>query len=440
MESIRCVLKEGIADNSPIIQKAIDELASAGGGRVCLPSGTYSSGTIVLKDNIELFLEKGCVLKAGDDFSLFSKERMLKSLDVPSFLNCDYDGKPKMFFLYAMHAKNIRISGDGVIDGNEEIFYGKQNRYLIDGLFYPRMPLIFMEDVENLVIENVLLRRSAFWTVHLVGCRYVFIDHVSIRNNMRLANCDGIDPDHCQNVEIKDCSIQCADDAIVFKNTSANRKYGDLGKVHVSHCDLMSTSGAIKFGSESCGRFHDIHVENINIHDSNRGISFQLRDDGEIDHCLFENIRISTRAFAKPYYWGYGEPVSITALRRSGEVTKQKISDITFSNLMMDCENGIVVYGEIPDAIENIRFSNVSLFLHRKSKWTIDKKDLRPCEGMMFIEDSKPNVLYLAGCRKISLSNFMYSVDDEYRNLMGEEIFASDAVSDVEVNGKDIGR
>lgn len=438
MESVRCELDESRADNSLIIQKAIDELATKGGGRVFLPSGTYSSGTIVLKDNIELFLEKGCILKAGDDFSLFSWDRISKGLDVPSFENCDYDGKPKMFFLYAMHARNIRISGEGVIDGNEEIFYGKQDRYFIDGLFYPRMPLIFMEDVENLTIENVVLRRSAFWTVHLVGCRFVFIDHVSIRNNMRLANCDGIDPDHCQNVEIKDCSIECADDAIVFKNTSANRKYGDLEKIHVSHCDLMSTSGAIKFGSESCGRFHDIHVENVNIRSSNRGISFQLRDDGEIDHCLFENIRISTRAFAKPYYWGYGEPIAITALRRNGEVSRQKISDITFSNLMMDCENGIVLYGEIPDSIENIRFSNVSLFLHQKSKWTIDKKDLRPCEGNMFLDDSKPNVLYLKGCRTIGFSNFMYSVEEDYKKFMGEEVCVSDSVSDFELNGEKI--
>ena len=41
------------------IQAAIDEVASAGGGRVTVPAGAHESGSIRLRSGIELHLEKG---------------------------------------------------------------------------------------------------------------------------------------------------------------------------------------------------------------------------------------------------------------------------------------------------------------------------------------------------------------------------------------------
>ena len=47
------------------IQGAIDAAAEQGGGMVEIPAGTYLSGTIYLKDNIELHLCEGAVLKGS---------------------------------------------------------------------------------------------------------------------------------------------------------------------------------------------------------------------------------------------------------------------------------------------------------------------------------------------------------------------------------------
>lgn len=96
----------------------------------------------------------------------------------------------------------MAITGFGKIDGNEEIFYGKVTKWHIDGYFYPRVPLLFLENVRHLTIQQVTLTGSAFWTTHLVGCKEVLIEGIRIINNLRLANCDGIDPDHCNNVRI----------------------------------------------------------------------------------------------------------------------------------------------------------------------------------------------------------------------------------------------
>ena len=44
------------------VQRAIDECSCAGGGRVVVPTGGYKIGTIVLKSNVNLYLEHGATL------------------------------------------------------------------------------------------------------------------------------------------------------------------------------------------------------------------------------------------------------------------------------------------------------------------------------------------------------------------------------------------
>ena len=237
---------KGLADDTKQIQEAIDKCYSAGGGKVIFSKNVvYRTGLLHIKDNVELYFEDNSILKASDNIESFNIAGN-KSIDVlvnqPTWENCDYTGAPTKFFLYAKDAKNISISGNGMIDGNEEIFYGKIGQYHIDGYFYPRVPMIFFENCENVKIHNIQLQRSGFWTTHLVGCKNVDIDSVKIINNLKLANCDGIDPDHCQNVKINNCYIEGADDCVVFKTTSNAKKYGPCENIEVSNCTLIFLS------------------------------------------------------------------------------------------------------------------------------------------------------------------------------------------------------
>ena len=49
------------------IQKAIDACDEAGGGKVVIPAGNFLAGTIVLKSNVELHLQKDAVLLGSFD-------------------------------------------------------------------------------------------------------------------------------------------------------------------------------------------------------------------------------------------------------------------------------------------------------------------------------------------------------------------------------------
>lgn len=416
---------DGIHNDAAAIQAAIIACSNSGGGSVVLKENTiFRSGKIVFYDGVNLHIEKGAILIASNDISDFNSTKTsleIHKVTLPTWENCDYSGRPTQFFIYAEHCNNISITGEGTIDGNEEIFYGAITKWHIDGYYYPRVPLIYFEDCRNVRIEGVTLQRSAFWTTHLVGCKDVLIENVRIINNLRLANCDGIDPDHCKNVTIRNCYIESADDCIVFKTTEGGKTYGACENIEVSDCTLISTSAAIKFGTESVSDFKNIRIKNCSILKSNRGISFQLRDEGNIHDISFENIIIETLRFSPEHWWGKAEPISITAVKRRKESIVGKIERISFKNITMDCENGIFIYGNDNKNIENICFENLNLKITEKTHW--DKKcvDVRPCEEIGIIK-KEMNALYIKNAKAIHFSDFSYTIDDNIRSSVGEEI------------------
>lgn len=380
----------GVSDDTAAIQAAIDACLSSG-GRVVLPGGrVYRSGALVLGSNMEFHLEMGATLKGSDnltDYQLFGTPTgEVRRRDVPSYVNCEYAGAPTHYFLYARDCENLAITGFGKIDGNEEIFYGEVTKWHIEGLFYPRAPMLFLENVSHLTITQVTLTKSAFWTVHMVGCRDVLIDGIRILNNLRMANCDGIDPDHCRNVRIANCHIECADDCIVFKNTAAAMKYGPCENITVTNCTLTSSSAAIKFGSESEDLFKNILIENCVISRSNRGISLQLRDKGSIENVRFQNLTIQTRLFHRDVFWGMAEPIAITVLKRKADTCVGAVRNIHFSGIFCESENGILIYGESEGLISDISFSNVSLDLRRATDREKGYYDLRPTIGPSYTD------------------------------------------------------
>ena len=54
---------DGVTICTESIQKAIDDCHKNGGGCVLVPAGKYVSGTFYLKDNVQLHLEQGRLLK-----------------------------------------------------------------------------------------------------------------------------------------------------------------------------------------------------------------------------------------------------------------------------------------------------------------------------------------------------------------------------------------
>ena len=367
-------LGDGQADDARAIQAAIDACAQNGGGRVTLAGGkTYLANSIILKSHVDLYLEKDAVLKANIDF-----DRFIKPTDIQDGLEHPYAAeKPGFAWIYAYGEDDLSISGEGTIIGNADAVTRRVNPYYVTEMGLPRPTLIYFEYCRHVRVTGVLIQKAPFWTLHLAGCEKVLVSGITILNDLDCANSDGIDPDHSRDVLIENCRIECADDCIVIKNTRGNLEYGECASITIRNCDLVSTSAALKIGTESWGNFRDIDVADCRITNSNRGISLQLRDSGTIEHVRFRNIVIDTRRFS-PEWWGCGEPIAITALARKPAQPCGLIRDIRFEDIECDSENGILVYALSPGHLEDLVFARIRIRLSVKSKWFDSGYDLRP--------------------------------------------------------------
>lgn len=390
------------------INKAIKDL-NKGDTLIFSKNKTYISGTIFIKSDITFNLEENAILKASNNIDDMNSQGMkFDNITENTFINCDYNGCPYLYFIYGKDINNFYIKGKGTINGNEEIFYGEVTPTYIEGAFYPRMPLIYIENGKNIILNGITLTKSAFWTVHLVGCDGINIKGIKILNNRRMLNADGIDPDHSKNINIEDCYIESADDCIVLKGTEFFKKYGDTSNVLVKNCTLKSSSAAIKIGTETEAHFHNIHFENIKISDTNRGISIQLRDSGNIDNLTFDNLEINTHMFDLKAFWGKAEPIAITSVKRNDKTINGKISNIKFNNLKINSEHGITIYGN--DNIFDITFNNLDITLNNETGNDKNIYDLRP--GIIGEIKDKHALIYAVGANNINVNGFKYDLNN----------------------------
>lgn len=417
------------------INNLIREASKSNGRVIFKENETYICGSIILEDNVTLILEKNSKIIASknlNDYILISDVNLSRKLP-STFEDCTYNGLPAKCFIYAKSKNNISIVGEGVIDGSEEIYYGKTSEYQIEGYFYPRIPVIFFEDCKNINISGITIKRSGFWTIHLVGVDTGLIENITIDNNLKMANCDGIDPDHSKNLIIRNCNISCADDCIVFKNTRFNKCYGSCENILVENCNLTSTSACVKVGTESVSDFKNINIKNINITSSNRGISIQLRDEGNISNLNFENVTIDTRRFNELMWWGSSEPISITAVKREESSVLGNINNINFKNITASSETGILLYSNVKN-ISDINFNNINLKLTKKSKYKYKGKDLRPTYNNQIVKDNN-YVIYTKNIDNLSILNFNYSIDNSIRDEFNEDYkFVDTNIKKCEIN------
>ncbi len=413
-------LADGKTDDSAAIQKAIDECASNGGGRVVLESGkTFYSSSIHLKANVDLHIQKGAVLKATGDIEGYFRPNMQINDPKTALIGNPVTGKPSFVFIYAYEADFCSISGEGLIDANGHSFVKRKDRYYVTGDFYPRPTVIYIEKSNHITLRDFCVKDAPFWTLHPAGCDDVRIDSIRILNDLDVANSDGIDPDHCSNVRITNCHIECADDCICLKTSKGNSEYGPCENIIISGCTLVSTSAAIKIGTEGVGDFRNILVSNCIISRSNRGLSIQIRDGGCVENVSYSDIIIETRRFC-PDWWGTAEPIVITTFNRDENTKSGSIENIRFFNITAKGENGVLIHGTEENRIKDVLFENCSITLDKSSKWESGLYDLRPGIGRE-VEKHKNSGFCIRYADNVKISKSKVSwgrVCDEYADAI----------------------
>lgn len=384
------------------IQKAIDACFTEGGGRVTIPSGKFITGSIILKSNVNLYLEQGAELFGSANMGDYKVGNLTHGI------------------IYCEDAINVTISGSGTINGNGTRCYKpdksqvydefdksrvrQKEKYTPSGIFYsdgpleriavPGMSIVFF-NCTNVTITGITILDTPFWATRFAYCDGLLIDGITILNNPLVPNNDGIHCTTSRNIRISNCNVVAGDDAIVVTgfskdteaqgyNSSEQEKYQYGNKtiyaenVTVTNCQLKSSSVGIRIGYGQ----HPIRrciFSNIVIYDSHRGIGIFAHDNSNIEDLIFSDMIIETRLF-NGQWWGHGEPIHLSSISRfTGQVAGQ-IKNVQFNNINSIGEQGILVYGLKESPMENIQFNNVQLRM-RKGKETMDyggNFDLRP--------------------------------------------------------------
>jgi len=351
---------DGKTLNTAFIQKAIDACNKSGGGRVVFPAGRYLSGTIVIKDNIILQLDKNAVL--------------LGSTNTADYQNLDpfTDGlgiDVGWALVVAVDVKNIAIEGEGAIDGQGAAL--KAQQILTDtrpeGQRWGRRPfLLRVVRCEGINIKGVSLFYSAAWTSHYFQCKKLNIESVKIVS-VGVAHNDGMDIDGCQNVRIKDCDIQSGDDALCFKTTSSKMSCKDIV---VSGMRLKSNQAGIKMGTESMAAFENIRISDCYIYDTKNGGIKLLTVDGAHLH----NVEISGITMVEvrtPMLFRLGSRLNVF---RKGQDVQQptgifenvvirNIKAIAADSAQLKPATGILITGVPGHYITNLTLENIEIDL-----------------------------------------------------------------------------
>jgi polygalacturonase len=395
--------------SSPAIQKAVDECNRAGGGTVYVPSGVYICGAIILKSNVNLYLEQGAELRSShnlDDFKI---------------------GNARYGMFFCQDEENVSITGKGVINACGTDFYEtdknhaessslvgvkefdrmltrQKENYLPEGVFFtdgpakrkprPGMTIVFFH-CNQVTIKDITVKDTPIWAIRFSYCEDVIVNGITLLNNLLIPNSDGIHMTVCRNVKISDSEIKAGDDAIIVTgfariedtpgfDSKEQDKYTHGNKsiyaenIQVTNCHLQSRSSAIRIGYGQ----HPIRrliFDNIIISESNRGIGIFAHDASDISELIFSNIIIETRLH-NGIWWGNGEPIHMSSISRFDGQPSGHIRDVQFSNISATGGHGILLYGNEQSHMQNIRFNNVQLSILNGAE-TMNKGgnfDLRP--------------------------------------------------------------
>ncbi|WP_372809149.1 glycoside hydrolase family 28 protein [Pontiella sp.] len=265
---------DGVAMDTKALQCAVDACHAAGGGVVLLGAGSYHIGTLWLKSNVELRLVEGAEVLGSLSLADYSRDNQ-GAIEGPAFDEC---------LLYAEHAENIRITGEGSVDGR-----GYEKNFPIkleDGSLGDRPMLIRFVECRNIRLEGVSFKNAASWCTHLVSCDDVVIRDLAIDSHVNRNN-DGLDLDGCKNVLIENCNIRSGDDSICPKSTTARI----CENIVVKNCRVQSNTAAFKCGTSSRGGFKNISVSDCDFSGTRMGaIKLLAVDGGILEDIAIDNI------------------------------------------------------------------------------------------------------------------------------------------------------
>lgn len=298
--------------NAVAIEKAI-AAATVAGGNVIVPAGEWHTKKIHLKSNVNLHLSEGAVLLFSPD----PQDYLPAVFTTWEGLEC-YNYSP---LIYAFEAKNVAITGKGEVRADisqwrkwfprpsahmesiKRLYNWAQDRVpveernMVNDTSNMRPQFIQFNRCENILVEDIKIRNSPFWTLHLYLSKDIVVRGIDVYAHGH--NNDGIDPEMSQNVLIENCTFDQGDDAIAIKsgrNPEGWRLKTPSKNIVVRNCFVKDGHQLVAIGSELSGGIENIYVENCKVADDNEKLMHLLfiktneRMGGYVKNVYLKNI------------------------------------------------------------------------------------------------------------------------------------------------------
>lgn len=330
-----------------VLQKVIDKASQQGGGIVVIPAGKYISGALFFPRGVDLRIEKNAELISTvnpDDFPVIpTRFEGVERLWRCAFLNFDT-------------ADNVRVYGEGTIDGNgvkwKEIPFGDTGR--------PR--LVCFSNCSNGTISGLKLQNQASWCLHVLYSNGFSIKRLNIEALEYIPSSDGIDIDSSSDIHIDSTRIYAQDDCISIKSgrdADGRRVARPSENILIENCNFAFGHGGVAMGSEISGCIRNVTIRSCLIDKGNwNPLRFKSQPGrgGIVENITFEDITIhqARNIFDINMEWRMIPPIApahypLTCLR-----------NIRFKNIKGDAENIGNMYGfkDAPFGAESFSFEN----------------------------------------------------------------------------------
>ena len=346
---------DGVTLNTQAIQNTIDQVSSSGGGTVLVPSGVYLTGSIWLKDNVNLHLQAGAVIKGSPDISDYCAADCCPQNEAEIGWG-DYMSGGHL--ILGVEVSNVSITGKGRIDGNSDAFLLDENgKCWSDKSKIPNRPgqMIWFVDSKDIKVKDVEIADAPYWSLFILNCEDIKVDGCYVhtkRKEYHTFNGDGIDIDRCRNVSVSNCRVDTSDDCITLRASTAHRLQNpmDCELVTVTKCNLSSSCNAIRLGVGE-GNIHDAVLSDITITDTKQafnivGAYVKGNRGTDIYGIRFNNIKVEANELVRIHHM-YSPQASIR--------------DIIFNGITGSAPDVSHIWAKQAAPFKNIVFRNVAV-------------------------------------------------------------------------------
>ena len=456
---------DGITINTQSINNAIEHCSKKGGGVVLIPPGVWLTGPITLKSNVNLHIARSALL-------LFTPDKSLYKL-----VEGNFEGRKTVRNqapISGSDLTNIAITGDGVIDGNGEVWRAVKKEKLTAGewqqlvksggvigkddkTWYPseayeageqgrdsvikrtmedytaikdylRPNLLVLVNCKVVLLQNTTFQNSPAWCLHIIYSEHVTVDGVKVRNLPSAQNGDGMDVESCSYVEIKNSTLDCGDDGICIKSgkDEEGRKVGKASQYIVIHDNVIYRGhGGFVIGSEMSGGAHDIFVSNCTFIGTDIGLRFKtargrggIVEDIYIRNITMHNI-VHEAILFDMYYFAKAQSLA----QSNGKVDIPPVTEGTpqfrrfyISNLVCEgAEKAMLIRGLPEMSIKEIYLSDI-VIKSRKGADIIEASNISMQSVTLQCEQSEP---------LINIENSRHLTFEKITTTMAPKIFFS---------------